>query len=399
MSFTKLTDIINPQVMGDMIDAKVEAQAKMIPYAKVDTSLQGVAGDTKTIPAWGYIGDAEDFDPDSGNEMSTTNLSATARTFTVKCAGKSVSISQKAINSGLGNPVGQAESQLAKAIIGKVDTDLLEAALGASVVVDKSSAVIGYDAIVDAVCQFGDEEDGVDKVMFINPKQEATLLKDDDFLSADKFTSGVAVEGAIGKIAGCWIKKSKKVPAVDAVSEVKGVYTITVTGTATIGDKIDINGTTLYTAAAADAASAIVTALKTAVDADATLSALFTTSKSSGVLTLTQKVGGTGAEPVVEVSADATITAEADTTTEGVAATYACYECPIIKLEPDSAETEATEDELPALTILLKADTQVDHEWFPKKQRHDITATKYYGAVLTNDSKVIVAKFGQTNQA
>ena len=66
---------------------------------------------------------------------------------------------------------------------------------------------------------------------------------------------------------------------------------------------------------------------------------------------------------------------------------------PIIKLEPDSAETEYTEDELPALTIFLKKDTQVDHEWFPKKQKHDITASKYYGVAVTNASKLIVAKF------
>ena len=47
--------------------------------------------------------------------------------------------------------------------------------------------------------------------MFINPAQEKDLLTNPDFLSADKFEGGVAVRGSIGKIAGCWIKKSKKV--------------------------------------------------------------------------------------------------------------------------------------------------------------------------------------------
>ncbi len=76
-----------------------------------------------------------------------------------------------------------------------------------------------------------------------------------------------------------------------------------------------------------------------------------------------------------------------------VAAASQYYLCPIIKLQPDDAETEYTEEELPALTIFLKKDTQVDHEWFPKKQRHDITAAKYYGVALTNDSKIVLAKF------
>jgi len=284
MAVTMMNNMINPEVMGDMINAKIEALAKITPYAKVDTTLQGVPGDTKTVPSWNYIGDAEDVA--EGAEVGLTQMTAASTTFTIKKAMKAVGITQEAVNSGLGNPIGQAESQLAKAIVGKVDNDVLEAALKATNVVGDGTAAIGYAGIVDAVTHFEDEEDGIEKVMFINPKQEAKLLKDADFLSADKFTGGVAVNGAIGKIAGCWIKKSNKIKAVE------GVFTN-----------------------------------------------------------------------------------------------------PIIKLEPDSAETEYTEDELPALTIFLKKDTTVDTEWFPKKQQTDITACKYYGVALTNAAKVVLAKF------
>lgn len=283
MAVTMMANMINPEVMGDMINAKIEALAKITPYAKVDTTLQGVPGDTKTVPSWNYIGDAEDVA--EGAEVGLTQMTASTTTFTIKKAMKAVGITQEAINSGLGNPVGQAESQLAKSIVGKVDNDVLAAALTATNVVGDGTAPIGYSAIVDAVTHFEDEEDGIEKVMFIHPKQEATLLKDPDFLSADKFTGGVAVNGAIGKIAGCWIKKSKKIKAAS------GVYTNV-----------------------------------------------------------------------------------------------------IIKLEPDSAETEFTEDELPALTIFLKKDVTVDAEWFPKKQQTDITACKYYGVALTNNAKVVLTK-------
>lgn len=290
MAVTMMSNMINPEVMGDMINAKIEALAKITPYAKVDTSLQGVPGDTKTVPSWNYIGDAEDVA--EGNEVGLTQMTAASTTFTIKKAMKAVGITQEAVNSGLGNPIGQAESQLAKSIVGKVDNDVLAAALTASNISGDGTAVIGYAGIVDAVTKFEDEEDGVEKVMFISPKQEATLLKDPDFLSADKFQSGVAVNGAIGKIAGCWVKKSNKIKA------------------------------------------------------------------KSGVFT-----------------------------------------CPIIKLEPDSAETEYTEDELPALTIFLKKDTTVDAEWFPKKQQTDITACKYYGVALTNAAKVVLAKFKDATSA
>lgn len=209
MNETKLTNVINPQVMGVMINAKIEALAKLTPYAKVDTTLVGVAGDTKTIPCWNYIGDAEDVA--EGNEVGLSQLTASSTQFTIKKAMKAVSISEEARLSGLGNPVGQAETQLAKAIAGKVDSDLLDAAYTAANEVGDGTSKLSYQGIVDGVTKFEDEEDGIEKVMFIHPNQEATLLKDSQFLSADTFTSGVAVNGAIGKIAGCWIKKSKKV--------------------------------------------------------------------------------------------------------------------------------------------------------------------------------------------
>ena len=160
MAATKLSDIINPQVRGDMIEAKINALAKLTPYAKVDTTVQGVPGDTKTVPSWNYIGDAEDFNPEDGNEMETVNLTASSTTFTIKCASKSVGIYQTAINSGLGNPIGQAETQLAKSVIGKVDNDVLDAAYTCqNVYAGSTLGTIGYAGIVDANAKFEDEED------------------------------------------------------------------------------------------------------------------------------------------------------------------------------------------------------------------------------------------------
>ena len=331
MAVTKMTNMINPEVMGDMINAKIEAQLKITPYAKVDTTLQGVAGDTKTVPSWNYIGDAEDIA--EGEEVGLSTMTATSTQFTIKKAMKAVGITQEAINSGLGDPVGQAESQLAKSIAGKVDNDVLAAAYkGTMVVAPTTLATIAYNGVVDAVTKFEDEEDGIEKVMFIHPTQETALLKDTSFLSADKFTGGVAVNGAIGKIAGCWIKKSKKVLLVtyekDNAATGTGVVTIATDNLAEYQAKVDPS-----------------------------------------------------------------VTLEAGDKVKPLAAASQYYLNPIIKMEADSPETEYTETELPAITIFLKEDTSVDHEWFPKKQQHDITAAKYYGVALTNAAKVVLARF------
>lgn len=323
---TKMNDMINPEVMGDMLDAKIEAQLKLTPYAKVDTTLQGVPGDTKTVPSWNYIGDAEDIA--EGVEVDTTKMTSSKSTFTIKKAMKSVSITQEAINSGLGNPVGQAESQLAKSIAGKVDNDVLAEAYKAKMSSGDGTAQISYAGLVDASTKFEDEEDGIEKVLFIHPAQEGTLLKDSNFTSADKYEPGVMVKGAIGKVAGCQVKKSKKVKLVTYAKDENGTVTISADNLAEYQDKVD---------------------------------------------------------PTVELKVGDKVKA--------LAAASQFYVCPVIKMEADSEETEYTEDELPAITIFLKKDTSLDHEWFPKKQIHDITAARYYGVALTNGAKVVLAKF------
>ncbi|MEG1822911.1 MAG: N4-gp56 family major capsid protein [Clostridiales bacterium] len=327
MAVTQMSNMINPEVMGVMIEAKIEALAKLTPYAKVDTSLQGVPGDTKTVPSWNYIGDAEDVT--EGSEVGLSTLTASATTFTIKKAMKAVGITQEAVNSGLGDPIGQAETQLAKAVVGKVDNDVLDAVYNSTnFYAPTTLTAIGYNGIVEAVTQFEDENDDIEKVMFIHPKQETVILKDSSFLSADKFEAGVAVRGAIGKVAGCWVKKSKKVMLVQAEKNAGGTIPITAENFEAYKKKT-LGGATL-------------------------------------------KIG----DKVNDITA---------------ANQY--YLCPIIKLEPDSPETEYTEDELAALTIFLKKDTSVDSEWFPKKQQTDITACKYYGVALTNEAKIILAKF------
>lgn len=398
---TNKSKMVIPEVLADMIDAKITAQLKITPYAKIDTSLVGVPGDKVKIPCWGYVGDAVDVG--EGESVDLTEMSTTTDEFSIKKAMKAIGLTEEAVNSGYGDPLGQAASQLAKSIAGKVDSDILDAAYTAPVTVNKSVAVIGYDAIVDCVTKFEDEEDGVDKVMFIHPKQEATLLKDNDFLSADKFTAGVAVNGAIGKIAGCWIKKSAKVKQVDAINAVTGVYTITVGTKAIAGDTITVNGVSFIAgtdfALTTDTATGNATALTTALN-ESTNDGLtpYTWTSSGTTITATEdsKKEGSGVPMVsVDQTEGGTLAVTVATTTKGVEGASAHYLCPIIKLQPDSSETEYTEDELPALTVFLKKDTQTDAEWKPRTQTHEIVSAKYYGVALTNAAKVVLAKFGK----
>ena len=209
---TMIADLINPQVMADMISAKIASKIVVAPFAKIDNTLVGVPGNTITVPQYAYIGDAVDIA--EGIAAETVKLSTTTATVTVKKAMKAVELTDEAILSGYGNPVGETNNQLAKAIASKIDVDAMDALQGAQLVYDGSASQIKYGGVVDAIDLF-DEEVNTEKVIFVNPKQVTQLRKDSDFISADKYTGDVVMTGEIGKIANCRVVASKKVPLDD----------------------------------------------------------------------------------------------------------------------------------------------------------------------------------------
>ena len=283
---TKLSDLIDPEVMGDMVSARIPKKLRVAPFAKIDDTLAGVPGDTITVPAYTYIGDASDVA--EGGEVAIEKMTTSTRKAKIKKAMKGIGLTDEAVLSGYGNPVGEANTQLALAIAAKIDSDCMEALQTASLIYDGSKAAISYNAIVDAVDLFEEEMGCSDKVLFIHPKQVTQLRKNPDFLSADKYTPGVGLTGEIGMIAGCRLVPSKKVP-------------------------------------------------------------------------------------LVEVGSGKT----------------KCYACPIIKLEAD----HDNEDEVPALTIYRKRAVNVETERKPKIRTTEITADEFYVAVLSNEAKVVLAKF------
>ena len=207
-------DVFDPQVVSDMINAKVEKKAVMKGYVKVNTDLQGVPGSEVTIPRWGYIGEAVDLV--EGQPIDSTKMAFTTAQYGIKKIGKGVMLTDEAQLSGYGNPMGTATNQIAMSISEKLDNDRVEVLYESKNEVDASSAVIKYTAIVDGVDMFGEEEDSR-KVILIHSKQKTQLRKDPDFTSADKFQAGVMVSGAIGRVAGCDVVVSNKVKLADGI--------------------------------------------------------------------------------------------------------------------------------------------------------------------------------------
>lgn len=278
---TMLAQMINPQVMADMITAKSDKKLKVLPYAKVDTTLQGQAGDTITVPCFKWIGEAVDVA--EGAEIPIRQMGTDSKTYKIKMAGLGISLTDMAVLSGKGDPIGQANTQLANSISAKCDADAMDALYEASTTYTHSG-VISYNGVVSAVDLFNEEVNS-EKVMFVNPKQTTQLRKDPDFISRDKYGNQVMMDGEIGMIANTRIVPSKRVKLVESK-----------------------------------------------------------------------------------------------------------YVCPIIKLNEDTE----TEDETSALTYFLKRDTNVETERKSRARLTEVTVDRVYTVALTNDTKVVLAKFDET---
>ena len=204
---TKLANIINPQVMQDMVSAGLPKALKFTQFAAVNEELKGVPGDTVTIPAWAYIGAAEDVA--EGAEVTTATMSASTKTVQIKTAGKAITLTDKAVNSGLGDPVGQATYQLSLSMADKIDNDVL-VALGTTTLVATDTKQISYKGIVAAIDKLN-EETATEKVLFVAPSQVTVLRQDDSFIAKDKYGNDVMMNGEIGMIAGCRVVPSRRI--------------------------------------------------------------------------------------------------------------------------------------------------------------------------------------------
>lgn len=243
MAMTKLEDLINPQVLADMISAKLPSMIKILPFAKIDTTLVGRPGNTISVPFYTYIGDAVEVA--EGALCETSKLGTDMRDYTVKKIMKAVELTDEALLSGYGNPQGQAVYQITKAIASKMDNDGMDALLTATSVFDGSAAKISYNGVVDAIDVFGEEENSL-KVMYINPAQVGTMRKDPNFVGNDKLGANLMVSGAIGKVGNTEIVVSKKAVKFDTW------YKFDANGTAVTAETLATVKETLPTAKVGD---------------------------------------------------------------------------------------------------------------------------------------------------
>lgn len=208
---TYLTNLFDPEVVGDLIDKKLVDLMRFAPLATIDTTLAGRPGDVITLPYYSYIGNATTVA--EGENIAISQLVESTTTAQIHKIAKGVQITDEAVLSGYGDPMGEAVDQIVLSIASALDNEML--ATMANATLSNASASTGFVAsdVSDALELFGEDIDG-DKVLVIPPAWANTLRKS-DWVPASEIAADIRIKGAVGMSYGCQVVISDKLKSLN----------------------------------------------------------------------------------------------------------------------------------------------------------------------------------------
>ncbi|WP_411129908.1 N4-gp56 family major capsid protein [Streptomyces sp. x-19] len=223
---TTAAQMIVPDVWADMVQAKFKGALVLGTMALNDTTLEGKPGDSVNFPKWKALTDAEDLT--EGAPMTPEQLGTDpGNTATIKESGKAVEITDKARLVAFGDPFAETQRQLGLLIARKIDKDLTAAAEAAgAITVNAADKALSWDVLVDGIARFGDEWEPDNMAgIVIHSLQRASIYKDPNFISADKFGTGAVIpRGVIGQIGGVNVYVSDRVTTTPGAEGTPATY-------------------------------------------------------------------------------------------------------------------------------------------------------------------------------
>ena len=212
---TLLSNLINPQVIADFIEQKLVYNMVFAPLATIDYTLEGKAGDTISYPAYRYIGDASTLS--EASTLSVATLTASMVSVTVHKIAQGVELTDEAVLSGLGDPVGEGVSQITLALASGIDNEMLTTlgTIGSTMTYTTSASTVAPKDtdIIDALELFGEDIDGT-KVAVVPPAVYTSMRKtgasSGAWIPASELSAQIAIKGAVGEYQGCQVIVSNK---------------------------------------------------------------------------------------------------------------------------------------------------------------------------------------------
>ncbi|HHB1033559.1 TPA: hypothetical protein ACOA1X_003566 [Vibrio cholerae] len=171
MALTQSTNLVNGKIFAEGVRAKLVNRLVLDPLVQMDNLPAGAKGKSITLPKYAYIGDA--IKMIEGTPLVPSLLSQTSADVAIEQYGKAVELTDRAVNSGIGDPIGEAEDQVVLAINSKMQADKF-AALDAATATE-TVAAIDNAGVAKVVAKFGEDQEGT-TYLIVNPADWATAV-------------------------------------------------------------------------------------------------------------------------------------------------------------------------------------------------------------------------------
>lgn len=203
------TNLVKGTIFAEGVQAKLINKLVLDPIVQEDTLPSNAKGDEITLPKYAYIGDAVKMV--EGQPLVPSLLSQTTAKVPINQYGKAVEITDRAVKTGIGDPIGEAEDQVVLSIYAEMQDEKF-AALNAATATE-TVAAIDNAGVAKVVAKFGEDQEGT-TYLFVNPADWAVAVGADinfaaklkevydvEFVPSNRVTAGTlfAVKnGAIG---------------------------------------------------------------------------------------------------------------------------------------------------------------------------------------------------------
>lgn len=203
MANTINQNVIVPEVYAQLVREKIAGKCKVAQFMVTLGDLHGKVGETLTMPKWGYIGDAVDWDINT--PMDKTQMKQTSTTATIKAVqAPAVEVSDYDNEVELGNAIEEASNQQALGVARKYDTDAIACALESPLKYQLATKnEITQTELIAMLGLYGDDRDSADfDAIVVHSSFAPSFYTMDMFVKRDLTMTadgnGIAVNGCIG---------------------------------------------------------------------------------------------------------------------------------------------------------------------------------------------------------
>ena len=213
---TQLTNLVDPAVYAAMVDAKLTDNIAFGAITDIDNTLVATPGSTINVPVFSYIGDANVLN--EAADLTVSQLTCTATPHKVVKWAQGVQLTDEAVLSGLGDPIGESARQIALSIAGGIDNSelaIIQAITGT--MADSWAAATLMDDFADSLALFGEDINEGNRFLYVSPNNYAVLRKTTGWIPNTDIGADAYIRGVVGMVQGCRVIVTNKLADTEAI--------------------------------------------------------------------------------------------------------------------------------------------------------------------------------------